>query len=269
MKDVIGEVVNEAQSGFIPGRHISDNILLATELIRGYTRKYMSPRCIMKVDIKKAYDSVEWSYLETLLKEFGFPNVFTGWIMECVSTVSYSVLVNDDLLMLCRADRSSLEYMVNAFQKFSEASGLSISQEKSNVYFCGVHDNTAKDLADSIQMQVGELPFRYLGIPLTSKKLTTAQCKPLVERITSRAQTWLANLLSYAGRLQLIKSILSSMQNYWAHIFPLSKAIIHAVEKVCRRFLWTGKTAESNKAPVAWDTIQLQRVEGMECYQHG
>ena len=86
MKEVRGEVVNEAQSGFIPGRHIADNILLATELIRGYARKHMSPRCIMKVDIRKAYDSVEWSYLETLLHEFGFPNIFIGWIMECVTT---------------------------------------------------------------------------------------------------------------------------------------------------------------------------------------
>ena len=86
--------VNEAQSGFIPGRHIADNILLATELIRGYSKVHMSPRCIMKVDIRKAYDSVEWAYLETLLHEFGFPNIFVGWIMECVTTVSYNMLVN-------------------------------------------------------------------------------------------------------------------------------------------------------------------------------
>lgn len=56
---VIGEVINQSQSGFILGRHIADNIILATELIRGYGRAHISPRCVIKVDIRKAYDSVE------------------------------------------------------------------------------------------------------------------------------------------------------------------------------------------------------------------
>lgn len=47
----------------------------------------------------------------------------------------------------------------------------------------------------------------------------------------------MAHLLSYARRLQLIRSILSSMQNYWGHIFPLSKKVIKAVESICRKFL--------------------------------
>lgn len=49
----------DSQAGFMPDTQISNNILLVTELIRGYTRKGMSPRCCLKVDIKKAYDSVE------------------------------------------------------------------------------------------------------------------------------------------------------------------------------------------------------------------
>ena len=57
-------MVNDAQAGFIPGKHIADNILLATELIKGYTNKGISPRCMIKVDLRKAYDSVEWSFLD-------------------------------------------------------------------------------------------------------------------------------------------------------------------------------------------------------------
>lgn len=67
---------------------------MATELIKGYNRKSISPRCLMKVDLKKAYDSIEWSFLETVLHELGFPNLFVSWIMECVSSVSYSILIN-------------------------------------------------------------------------------------------------------------------------------------------------------------------------------
>ncbi|XP_021729884.1 uncharacterized protein LOC110696859 [Chenopodium quinoa] len=73
---VIGEVIDDAQAGFIPGKHIGDNILLATELIKGYDHKFISPRCMVKVDLKKAYDSIEWGFLITVMQELGFPQRF-------------------------------------------------------------------------------------------------------------------------------------------------------------------------------------------------
>lgn len=66
--------------------------------------------------------------------------------------------------------------------------------------------------------------------------------------------------LSYAGRLQLVRSILSSMQNFWAHIFPLSKKIIKVVEGVCRNFLWTSHVLDSIKALVAWQNFYNPKV---------
>lgn len=56
---MVGNVVNCSQASFIPGRAISDNILLASELIKCYSRKNVYPRCMIKVDLKKAYDSLE------------------------------------------------------------------------------------------------------------------------------------------------------------------------------------------------------------------
>ncbi|XP_021738025.1 uncharacterized protein LOC110704529 [Chenopodium quinoa] len=91
---VIGEVIDDAQAGFIPGKHIGDNILLATELIKGYDHKFISPRCMVKVDLKKAYDSVEWGFLITLMQELGFPQRFFDWIWNCLTFVSYSILIN-------------------------------------------------------------------------------------------------------------------------------------------------------------------------------
>lgn len=58
LHSIISDVVSSSQAGFIPGRSIADNILLATELIKGYFRAHVSQRCVIKVDIKKAYDSV-------------------------------------------------------------------------------------------------------------------------------------------------------------------------------------------------------------------
>ncbi|XP_056685671.1 uncharacterized protein [Spinacia oleracea] len=64
---VIGKIVHYAQAGFIPGRNIADNILLASELIKCYSRKNISPRCMIKVDLKKFYDYVEWPFLQNIV----------------------------------------------------------------------------------------------------------------------------------------------------------------------------------------------------------
>lgn len=73
---VISSIVDLSQSAFVPGRSIQDNILLAYELIRGYGRKHCSPRCMIQLDLQKAFDSVEWAALEGILRELGFPRTF-------------------------------------------------------------------------------------------------------------------------------------------------------------------------------------------------
>nr|QIA97950.1 hypothetical protein AP_R.00g000460-v1.0.a3 [Amaranthus palmeri] len=77
---VMGSIIDQAQSGFIPGRQMADNILLAAELIKGYNRKNNSPRCMIKMDLRKAYDSISWEFLFSVISEMGFPPRFVEWI---------------------------------------------------------------------------------------------------------------------------------------------------------------------------------------------
>ncbi|XP_048494320.1 uncharacterized protein LOC125494677 [Beta vulgaris subsp. vulgaris] len=202
LHSVISEVVNPSQDGFIPGRAINDNILLATELIKGYTR-------------------------------------------------------------LHSADVRSVTKIMVAFTKFSQASGLEASLEKSNIYLAGVSAHEATLLAEAVQLTIGDLPFKYLGVSLSSKKLNYSQCKILIDKITERAQGWVTKTLSYAGRLPLVRSGLSTMQHYWFQIFPLSKKLIRVVEAVCRKHLWTRKTLDSKKAPIAWSQFYKPRAAGV------
>ncbi|XP_074265730.1 uncharacterized protein LOC141588175 [Silene latifolia] len=55
------------QGGFVKGRSIAENILICQDLVRLYNRKAVSPRCLMKIDLKKAYDSVHWDFVEQML----------------------------------------------------------------------------------------------------------------------------------------------------------------------------------------------------------
>ena len=91
---VLDKVISPCQAAFIPGRSIGDNIMLAQELFSGYNQSRLPPRCALKVDIRKAYDSVEWDFLVAVLELFGFPPTFIRWIEECVTTPSFSVGLN-------------------------------------------------------------------------------------------------------------------------------------------------------------------------------
>ena len=73
IKNVLPSLADKAQTGFIKGRSITDNILLAQELLRNYHRKELSPRCAIKVDFRKAFDTIRWDFLLDLLDGFKFP----------------------------------------------------------------------------------------------------------------------------------------------------------------------------------------------------
>lgn len=83
------DIICEAQGGFIPGRKIGDNIILAHEVAQAYIRKHVSPRFMIKIDLQKAYETVEWCYLEQVLEELTLPRKFiVEWIMECFRAVN-------------------------------------------------------------------------------------------------------------------------------------------------------------------------------------
>nr|XP_016500683.1 PREDICTED: uncharacterized protein LOC107819114 [Nicotiana tabacum] len=91
---IMDSLIDESQEVFVPGKVITDNIILSYELVKGYGRKGVSPRCIIKIDMQKAYDSIEWLFLEQVLNDMNFPEIFVRWIMVCISTVSYSIVIN-------------------------------------------------------------------------------------------------------------------------------------------------------------------------------
>ncbi|XP_022030851.1 uncharacterized protein LOC110931782 [Helianthus annuus] len=97
IKGSLENLVSINQSAFVPGRKISDNILLTQELMHNYHLNKGPARCAFKIDIQKAYDTVSWSFLEKVLKAFGFHDKMVAWVMACVSTTSFSLSINGNL----------------------------------------------------------------------------------------------------------------------------------------------------------------------------
>jgi hypothetical protein len=92
------DIISEQQSAFVPGRLITDNVLIAYECIHTIRRqKAKCPFFALKIDMTKAYDRIEWNYLKGVLLKLGFRDSWVKMIMRCVTSVKYAVKVNGEL----------------------------------------------------------------------------------------------------------------------------------------------------------------------------
>jgi len=70
------------------------NVLISQDIARGYQRHHISPRCLLKIDLQKAFDSVRWEFIRELLAGLKFPLVFVQWIMACITSVYFKIHIN-------------------------------------------------------------------------------------------------------------------------------------------------------------------------------
>ncbi|KAK4384704.1 Retrovirus-related Pol polyprotein from type-2 retrotransposable element R2DM [Sesamum angolense] len=292
-QEILDLLISPSQNAFVPGRLISDNVLLAQELFSGYNQCRLPPRCALKVDLRKAYDTVEWDFLFATLRLFGFPAVFIRWIEECVTSAHYSVVVNGGVhgffagaRGLRQGDPMSpylfvlvMEVLQMILQQFIDQDGqflyhwrcmelklFQLSFADDLLLLCKADVQSAASglrdsLLETLGFQEGHLPVRYLGLPLISARLSIADYQPLLQKIDSRIKGWEGVQLSFAGRVQLIKSVLVSLEVYWAMAFILPKGIIKEMIKRLRTFLWKG-TSSSGYPKVAWEIVCRPVEEG-------
>lgn len=94
---VLPDLVFESQGAFISHRSMKHNIHLCQELMNHYSRTYVSPRCTIKADLQKAYDSIEWGFIIDMLQKLNFPTLFIEWVELCIGTTGFSVQFNGSL----------------------------------------------------------------------------------------------------------------------------------------------------------------------------
>ncbi|KAL9659551.1 hypothetical protein QQ045_024358 [Rhodiola kirilowii] len=98
LKELMPEIINQAQGAFVKGRSIVGNVSVAQQLMAGYGRKNISERVAWKIDLRKAYDTVCWDFLDAMLHELKFPLKFISWVKMCVRSPSFSVLINGEFV---------------------------------------------------------------------------------------------------------------------------------------------------------------------------
>ncbi|XP_074313761.1 uncharacterized protein LOC141648954 [Silene latifolia] len=143
-----------------------------------------------------------------------------------------------------------MEILIHSFEYFSKASGLVMNRGKSSIYYNSNDEHLIKEVEEITSMKRGSVPFKYLGINVSPKRLSILDCSSLVERIVERIKKLGSRKLSYAGRIVLIKSVLSSLHTYWARIFVLPKTVIARIEATSKYAWWI--TTKADHLWVRW-----------------
>ena len=302
LKKFLPAIISGNQSAFISGRSITDNILMAQELVKGYGRSTLSPRCAIKVDLQKAFDSLNWKFILDVLAALKFPAPFINWTRICLTGSRFSISINgglvgyfkgsrgvrqgdplspylfvmainvlsklldaaamhgvfqhhpkckrvrithvcfaDDLLIFVKGNMDSIKGIQHVLTQFYSFSGLQLNNTKSEIFSSGISKEMLEGIHQETGFKIGELPVKYLGVPLVTRRLLAKDCEALMDRLKARITNWSTKMLSYAGRVQLIQSILFSIQNFWCRNFILPKEMLNMINQLCAGFLWHGK----------------------------
>ncbi|XP_010430851.1 PREDICTED: uncharacterized protein LOC104715105 [Camelina sativa] len=168
----------------------------------------------------------------------------------------------DDLMVFVDGDKTSIQGALRVFDDFAIHTELNISLEKSILYMAGVSTDQKREILQQLPFALGSLPVRYLGLPLLPKHMSSSDYLPLLENIRSKINSWTARTLSFAGRLQLLRSVIFSITNFWISAYRLPKACIHEIDQLCSAFLWSSPTLNAKKIKLTWTEVCLPKSEG-------
>ncbi|KAK4403202.1 hypothetical protein Sango_1060900 [Sesamum angolense] len=145
---------------------------------------------------------------------------------KCEKLKITHLLFADDLMMFSRGDLPSIHILMECLQEFRDVSGLAVNTSKSSIFMAGIENNILCDILARIEFTRGEMPVRCLGIPLAAQRLSVRDYSPLIDQIANSISRWAAKSLSFAGRLELIRSVIQGLECFWLQIFPLPAAVV-------------------------------------------
>lgn len=320
LRPVLGDLISENQSAFLPGRAIADNVLITHEVLHYLKGSEAKKHCYMvvKTDMSKAYDRLEWKFIRLVFEKLCFDLIWTEWVMQCIETVSYSFLVNDSvhgrvvphrgicqgdplspyifilcgevLSGLCQAGQNSGELtgikigqgcprinhllfaddtmfftkaspecctiLVSVLKDYEKASGQLINAAKSSISFSSKTPQATRSrvkLILGIDKEGGV--GKYLGLPELFSRKKRDLFSSLVDRIKIRAASWSTRRLSAAGKLTMMKSVLSAIPTYVMSCFELPVGLCNQIQAALTRFWWDDDPSVRKICWIAWDSL--------------
>ncbi|GJX56798.1 RNA-directed DNA polymerase, eukaryota, reverse transcriptase zinc-binding domain protein [Tanacetum coccineum] len=251
----------------------SSFITLIPKAIDWY-KKRKKKMLLFKVDFEKAFDSVSWRYLDYMLCKLGFGLSWRSWIKACLESSRTSILING-----------------SPTSEFNVKRGLRQGDPLSPFLFIIIMEGLHVALTDSVlkQHSISQATYgiewhlmmyklwhaktwlyavRYLTTyllgftPLRINMSLIVNWKPLVDKFRLKLSSWKANLLSYGGRLTLIKVVLGSLGIYFFSLFKAPVAVLKALDLARASFFWGGSTDSKKLSWVKWSNVLASLDKG-------
>ncbi|CAJ2645220.1 unnamed protein product [Trifolium pratense] len=321
---ILPNIISKEQRGFIKGRQIKDCVCLTSEAINMLHNKAYGGNLAIKIDIAKAFDTLDWQFLLKVLKTFGFCEKFCNWIQTILHSAKLSISINgkhegffscargvrqgdplspllfciaeevlsrglsklvsedklkplngtrnvsipshilyaDDVMLFCKGTSSNIEVLSSFFARYAQISGQYINPHKSTIFAGSITHTKLTSIASSLGFCIGTLPFMYLGVPIFKGKPKAVYFQPLVDKVKMKLASWKASLLTYAGRIQLVKSVIHSMLVYSITTYSWPISLIKMLDRYMRNFIWSGDLLVRKLVTVSWNKMCSPIDEG-------
>ncbi|XP_060965331.1 uncharacterized protein LOC133034293 [Cannabis sativa] len=326
LKLVLHSIISINQSAFLQGRQITDNILLANEIIHAIhsRRSGKIGWAAIKLDMEKAFDRVEWPFLNHLLNHVGFPCQFSSLIMRCLSTVQFRLSINGYLtdpfhstrgirqgdplspylflliaeglsaairlqetqalfsgIQICRG-ASPLSHLLFAddsmvfspvhpqasaslnviLDLYNKATGQLVNREKSSILFS---PNTSAEAQYQFRHDLhlmGEgFISKYLGAPHCVGRVSNSMFHYLLQKVSSKLNSWNEKFFSRAGKETLIKAVVQAIPSFAMSCFKVPKSICSKIQSLIAKFWW-GSQGTNKVHWKNWDSISVSKFFG-------
>jgi hypothetical protein len=172
-------------------------------------------------------------------------------------------LYADDVALFLRPVASDISLTLRLLQLFGDASGLRTNVQKSSVMPIQCSDDNMALIQSLLPCEVVNFPCKYLGLPLSLRKLSKEQFQPIIDRISDQLPGWKADLMTRAGRVVQVQHVLTAMLIYLAMAVDLPPWAIKAIDKIRRAFVWRGrKEVKGGHCLLAWPKVCRLRSLG-------
>ncbi|KAL5565698.1 hypothetical protein UlMin_028862 [Ulmus minor] len=277
LRRVMGSVISEEQSAFIPGRLITDNAIIGFESLHAIKRRKTKKNYLaLKLDMAKAYDRVEWEFIQRMMTKLGFSGVWINKIMACISSVTYSFQFNGKrfghltpsrglrqgdplspyLFLLCGEGLSSL---LHRYEQNEVLQGLR----------CGMRGPTISHLLfadDSLFFLEAKLSacaavkeiLRFYEAASGQMGLFSS----IRDRVWNKLCGWKSKLLSAGGREVLSKAIIQAIPTYAMNLFKLPSSLIKELHRLSAQFWWGGEHGKRKMHWCTWEKLCCHKADG-------
>ncbi|KAH1063899.1 hypothetical protein J1N35_028886 [Gossypium stocksii] len=228
----------------------------------------------VKLDMSKAYDKVEWNFVEEVMIKMGFTKDWVDLIMsERLSAlmrlakkkglikgakasrkgpeISHLLFV-DDCVLFGEATDKGVRVLKDILKEYKVCSGQCVNFDKSTVYFSS---NTTEDKKESVSTLLGVRRSsnleKYLRLPNMVGRQKKESFQNLLDRVSTRIDRWSTRFLSQGGKEIFIKSVLQAILAYAMSCFLLPNFLCEKLESIFARFWWQ----KGNKGSYVWRSI--------------